>query len=204
VRRRRPLLFPLTIALAVIAAALVLTRSWWLPALGWALVRDEGPAKADIAVVLGGDLWGNRIKKGGDLVRQGYVPAALVSGPPGFYDQHESEPEIAYAVRQGYPRQYFIAFPDEARSTQDEAAMILPELRRRNVHRVLVVTSDYHSRRAGRIFRAAERTLGGGIEILMVATPDTEFHPDSWWRSRQGQKIAFMEWTKTLSSAIGF
>jgi uncharacterized SAM-binding protein YcdF (DUF218 family) len=204
VRRRRPLLFPLTIALAVIAAALVLIRSWWLPALGWALVRDEGPAKADIAVVLGGDLWGNRIKKGGDLVRQGYVPAALVSGPPGFYDQHESEPEIAYAVRQGYPRQYFIAFPDEARSTQDEAAMILPELRRRNVHRVLVVTSDYHSRRAGRIFRAAERTLGGGIEILMVATPDTEFHPDSWWRSRQGQKIAFMEWTKTLSSAIGF
>jgi uncharacterized SAM-binding protein YcdF (DUF218 family) len=204
VRRRRPLLFPLTIALVVIAAVLVLTRSWWLPALGWALVRDEGPAKADIAVVLGGDLWGNRIKKGGDLVRQGYVPAALVSGPPGFYDQHECEPEIAYAVRQGYPPQYFIAFPDEARSTQDEAAMILPELRRRDVHRVLVVTSDYHSRRAGRIFRAAERTLGGGIEIRMVATPDKEFQPDSWWRSRQGQKIAFMEWTKTLSSAIGF
>jgi uncharacterized SAM-binding protein YcdF (DUF218 family) len=77
-------------------------------------------------------------------------------------------------------------------------------LRRRNVHRVLLVTSDYHSRRAGRIFRAAERTLGGGIEIRMVATPDKEFQPDSWWRSRQGQKIAFMEWTKTLSSAIGF
>ena len=203
-RRRRPLLFPLTVALVVIAAALFLTRSWWLPALGWALVRDEGPAKADIAVVLGGDLWGNRIKKGGDLVRQGYVPAALVSGPPGFYDEHECEPEIAYAVRHGYPAQYFIAFPDEARSTQDEAAMILPELRRRNVHRVLLVTSDYHSGRAGRIFRAAERTLGGGIEIRMVATPDKEFHPDSWWRSRQGQKIAFMEWSKTLSSAIGF
>jgi uncharacterized SAM-binding protein YcdF (DUF218 family) len=188
----------------VIAAALVLTRSWWLPGLGWALVRDEVPAKADIAVVLGGDLWGNRIKKAGDLVRQGYVPAALVSGPPGFYDQHECEPEIAYAVRHGYPPQYFIAFPDEARSTQDEATMILPELRRRNVHRVLLVTSDYHSRRAGRIFRAAERSLGGGIEIRMVATPDKEFHPDSWWQSRQGRKIAFMEWSKTLSSAIGF
>ena len=131
--RRRRRLFPLTIALVAIAAALALTGSWWLPALGWALVRDEGPAKADLAVVLGGDFWGNRIKKGGELVRQGYVPAALVSGPPGVYGQHESEPEIAYAVRQGYPSEYFIAFPDEARSTQDEAAMILPELRRRNV-----------------------------------------------------------------------
>jgi uncharacterized SAM-binding protein YcdF (DUF218 family) len=204
VRRRRPLLFPLAIALVAIAATLALTSSWWLPALGWALVRDEGPAKADLAVVLAGDFWGNRIKRGGELVRQGYVPAALVSGPPGVYGQHESDLEIAYAVRQGYPSQYFIAFPDEARSTQDEAAMILPELQRRHAHRVLVVTSDYHSRRAARVFRAEERTLGGGIEIRMVATPDQEFHPDSWWRSRQGQKIAFMEWSKTLSSAIGF
>jgi uncharacterized SAM-binding protein YcdF (DUF218 family) len=204
VRRRRPLLVPFAIVLFAIAATLALTSSWWLPALGWALVRDEGPAKADLAVVLGGDFWGNRIVKGGELVRQGYVPAALVSGPPGVYGQHESDLEIAYAVRQGYPSQYFIAFPDEARSTQDEAVMILPELQRRHVRRVLVVTSDYHSRRAARVFRAEERTLGGGIEIRMVATPDQEFHPDSWWRSRQGQKIAFMEWSKTLSSAIGF
>ena len=203
-RSRRRLLFPLVIALVAIAATLALTSSWWLPALGWALVRDEGPAKADLAVVLGGDFWGNRIVKGGELVRQGYVPAALVSGPPGIYGQHESDLEIAYAVRQGYPPQYFIAFPDDARSTRDEAEMILPELGRRHVRRVLVVTSDYHSGRAGRIFRAEERTLGGGIEIHMVATPDQEFHPDSWWRSRQGQKIAFMEWSKTLSSAIGF
>jgi len=42
----------------MIAAVLFLIRSWWLPALGWALVRDDGAAKADIAVVLGGDLLG--------------------------------------------------------------------------------------------------------------------------------------------------
>jgi len=181
----------------------ILTADWWLPAIGWSLVRDDGPAKADIAVVLGGDPWGVRISKAGDLVRQGYVPAVLVSGPPGYYDQHECEPEIAWAVRHGYPQAWFIPFPDEARSTQDEARIFLPELQRRNVHRVLIVTTDYHSRRAARIFRATERQMGVAIDIRMITAPDREFHPATWWRDRQGQKTVFMEFTKALAGAIG-
>ena len=180
-----------------------LTSSWWLPALGWALVRDDGPAKADIAVVLGGDPWGVRISKAGDLVREGYAPVALVSGPPGFYDVHECEPEIAWAVRHGYSQAWFIPFPDEARSTQDEARILLPELQRRNVHRALIVTTDYHSRRAARIIRATEREMGIPIDIRMITAPDREFHPATWWRNRQGQKTVFMEWTKALAGAIG-
>ena len=202
-RRRRSLLLPVTIVFLLLAGLVFLTRSWWLPGIGWGLVLDQGPEKADLAVVLGGDLWGLRISKAGDLVRQGYVPEVLVSGPPGFYDQHECEPEIAFAVRRGYPAAWFIPFPDEARSTKDEAAMLLPELRRRQVRRVLLVTSDYHSRRAARIFRAAEHASGAGIEIRMVTSPDKEFRPATWWQTRQGRKIAFDEWTKTLAGAIG-
>jgi uncharacterized SAM-binding protein YcdF (DUF218 family) len=202
-RRRRPLLIPFIITAVVFLIVAVLTSSWWLPAFGWALVRDDGPAKADIAVVLGGDPWGVRISKAGDLVRQGYAPAVLVSGPPGFYDQHECEPEIAWAVRHGYPEAWFIPFPDEARSTQDEARILLPELQRRNVHRALFVTTDYHSRRAARIIRATEREMGVAIDIRMIAAPDREFHPATWWRNRQGQKTVFMEFTKALAGAIG-
>jgi len=182
---------------------LVLTNAWWLPLVGCALVRDDGPVHADIAVVLGGDTWGNRIVRAGELVRQGYVPAALVSGPPGFYDQHECEPEIAYAVRRGYPQQYFIPFPDEARSTLDEATIILPELRRRHLHHALIVTNDYHSRRALGTFRMVARKTGGGVDFRVVAVPDREFRAASWWRTRQGQKITFMEWSKTIAAAIG-
>lgn len=187
----------------VFCVSAILTRSWWLPVFGWALVRDDGPAKADIAVVLGGDPWGVRISKAGDLVRQGYVPVVLVSGPPGFYDQHECEPEIAWAVRHGYQQAWFICFSNEARSTQDEARIILPELQGRNVHRALVVTTDYHSRRAARVIHAAERKMGVGIDIRMVTAPDHDFHPATWWRNRESQKIAFTEWTKTLAEAIG-
>jgi uncharacterized SAM-binding protein YcdF (DUF218 family) len=200
-RHRRLLLIPFVVVAAVFLA--ILTSDWWLPAIGWSLVRDDGPAKADIAVVLGGDPWGVRISKAGDLVRQGYAPVVLVSGPPGYYDQHECEPEIAWAVRHGYPQAWFIPFPDEARSTQEEARILLPELQRRNVHRALFVTTDYHSRRAARIIRATERRMGVTIDIRMIAAPDREFHPATWWRDRQGQKIVFMEFTKALAGAIG-
>jgi uncharacterized SAM-binding protein YcdF (DUF218 family) len=200
-RSRRFLLFFAAILLvAGIAAA---SRDWWLRAIGSALIHDDGPAKAEIAVVLAGDYWGNRIVKGGQMVRLGYVPAVLVSGPSGFYGHYECEPAIAYAVRQGFPADWFIPAPNNARSTQEEAWAILPELHRRNMHSVLLVTSDYHTRRALRIFRRTERKMGGGMEIRAVAAPDEEFHPDSWWRSRQGQKVAFMEWTKTLAEGLG-
>ena len=190
-------------AVLLIVAIAVVSREWWLRAIGGALIHDDGPAKADFAVVLAGDYWGNRIVKGGELVRLGYVPVALVSGPSGFYGQYECEPAIAYAVRQGSKPEWFLPFPDSARSTQEEAWAILPELHRRNTHRMLLVTSDYHTRRALRIFRRTESAMGGRMEIRAVAAPDEEFHPDSWWRSRQGQKVAFTEWTKTLAEAVG-
>ncbi|PWU00702.1 MAG: hypothetical protein C5B51_24610 [Terriglobia bacterium] len=200
---RQPLFLKLTFGLAAAVVVLALSSNWWLAGIGWALVRDDGPVKADIAVVLGGDYKGSRILRAGELVRQGYVPAALISGPAGFYGQHECDLAIAFAERHGYPGDWFIPFPDNALSTRDEAAMILPVLHQRNVHRMLLVTSDYHSARAARIFRKTDRTLGGTIEIRMITSPDEHFRPGSWWRSRQGQKIAFDEWTKTVAAAIG-
>ncbi|HJT87637.1 MAG TPA: YdcF family protein [Bryobacteraceae bacterium] len=197
--------FPIRLLAAVVglAAVLYLTQTLWLPALGYALIRDDGPAKADLAVVLGGDYYGDRILKAGDLVKEGFVPAALVSGPAGFFGEHECDLAIEYAVHRGYPAKWFVAYPDDAHSTRDEARLILPDLKRRHVHRILLVTSDYHSARAERIFRATETRLGDGIEIRTVTVPDRFFHPGSWWRSREGQKVAFFEWMKTVSSAIG-
>jgi uncharacterized SAM-binding protein YcdF (DUF218 family) len=201
-QRRR---FPLKLILAILALAAVayLTRALWLGGLGWALVYDQGPAKADIAVVLGGDYWGHRILKAGELVRQGYVPAALVSGPPGFYGYRESELAIQYAVHHGYPAEYFIAMPVEALSTRDEASEVLVELRRRNVHSFLLVTSNFHSARATRVFRSLERGQADAPSFRTVASEHQFFRPDSWWRSREGCKVFFNEWVKTVANFLG-
>ena len=186
--------------LLVLAAAAFFTRALWLPALGAALVHDDGPEKADIAVVLAGDYYGHRLEKAAELVRAGYVPAALVSGPP-YYGTHECDIAIAFVVQKGYPGQWFIPFPNSALSTADEAREILSELERRKVHRFLLVTSDYHSARAGRVFRRAAQ--GSGIEMRIVAAPDEFFRIASWWRSREGQKTVFFEWSKTIATSIG-
>jgi uncharacterized SAM-binding protein YcdF (DUF218 family) len=200
---RLPLRIKGAIALGGVAALALLTHSIWLAWLGRALIRDDGPARADIAVVLAGDFSGNRIRAAAGLVRAGYVPAALISGPDGNYGLHECDLAISYAVRLGYPQEWFIPLPNSALSTRDEAAVILAELRRRGIRSFLLVTSDYHTARAARIYRSMERAAGGGPDFRMVAAPDVYFRADSWWRNREGQKIAFFEWTKTFATAAG-
>jgi uncharacterized SAM-binding protein YcdF (DUF218 family) len=202
-RRRFPWLAKLCLALAAFVLVAFLARSLWLPKIAYPLIRDDGPAQADIAVALAGDFFGHRLEKAAQLVKQGYVPAVLVSGPPGVYGRNESDLATEFIEREGYPPQWFIAFPDPARSTKDEARFVLQELRRRNVHSFLLVTSDFHSARAARIFVAAERAMGYQPQIRMVTAADEYFHADSWWRDREAQKTVFFEWSKTVATALG-
>jgi uncharacterized SAM-binding protein YcdF (DUF218 family) len=182
---------------------LIATRGWWLSQIGAFLIHNDGPAKAELAVVLAGDARGNRILKAAELVREGYVPAVLVSGPAGMYGQYECDLAIPFAVSKGYPREWFIRFPNTALSTKEEAEAILGELRRRDIHHFLLVTSDYHSGRADRIYRAAERAAGGGPDFRMVTAGDRYFDTGSWWHNREGMKIVFIEWSKTIATAMG-
>jgi len=203
VAQRRGRFLKFLIFLVVLLLAGYLTRTWWLTALGSALIRDDGPGKVDIIVVLAGDEFGHRIEKGGELVRQGYASQALVSGPAGYYGVNEADLAIPFAVRRGYPVEYFVAVRHQARSTREEAPVLLREMRRRGVHSYLLVTSDYHTARAARIFAAAERAMGYSPSMRVVAAPDEYFRADSWWRSREGEKVLLNEWTKTLAWDLG-
>lgn len=201
--RRRPPIAKLAIFLVGAILLALLSGSLWLPAVSRFLIHDDGPAKAEIAVVLGGDYYGRRILKAAELVRAGYVPAVLVSGPPGFYGSHESDLAVPFAGRHGYPEQWFIPFPNESLSTREEAGIMVAELRRRNVRSFLLVTSDYHTARAARLYRKAISATGGGLDMRVVAARDEFFRADSWWRERQSQKIVFFEWCKTVATAFG-
>ncbi len=189
----------LTLAfLALILLALVFHNAA-LGQLGLFLVKAQPPEKADIALVLAGDSDGNRILKGAQLVRSGFVPRVAVSGPSGIYGYHECDLAIPFAMKAGYPASYFLHLEHDARSTQEEAAATVRRLRGLGVHKILLVTSDYHTRRAGKIFRAAAPDL----QFVVVAAPTKDFTPDGWWHNRQGQKTAFIEWVKTLTEPFG-
>jgi len=201
---RRSPRYRFVLAAAVLLLAAFLARSLWLPVFGYALVRDDGPAKADIAVVLDGDPFGLRVLKAAEMVRQGYAPVALVSGSATHYGVNECDLAIPFAVHHGYPAQWFIPFPNlSSHSTRDEAMAILPELRRRGVHSFLLVTSDYHTARAARVYRSVERATGGGPAFRTIAAPDESFRPGAWWQNRESQKTFFLEWCKTLTGPFG-
>ena len=120
-----------------------------------------------------------------------------------MYNINEADAAIDWAVSKGYPRDWFIPLRHNALSTRTEATVIFDELKRRNAHSFLLVTSNYHTGRARRIFLSVERARGGGPEFRTVAAPDHFFRPADWWRSRESEKVVFMEWTKTLTGVFG-
>jgi uncharacterized SAM-binding protein YcdF (DUF218 family) len=196
-------LFRWLIAAILIALVAAFTSSLWLAAVGRYLVRAGPPAPADVIVVLAGDFSGNRILTAADLVRRGFAPKALVSGPSGAYGLHETDLAIPFAVHHGYPESYFIALPNDGRSTREEATDVLGALGKLRARRIDIVTSDYHTRRADNIYRALAPKFAPGLEIHMVAAPDLYFSPDGWWKNRDGRKTFLLEWMKTVATWFG-
>jgi uncharacterized SAM-binding protein YcdF (DUF218 family) len=187
----------LAVALGVVLV--LATYPIWLTALGGYLVHSDAPVPADMIVVLAGDFTGSRIFTAGGLVRQGFAGKALISGPAGVYGVYESDLAIALAVRNGYPASYFVAFPNDSKSTASESEVVIAELRRLHVHKIDLVTSNFHTRRAARIFRSQ----APDIEVHVVAAPDRYFTANGWWKEREGRKTFLMEWMKTVGSWLG-
>jgi len=145
---------------------------------------------------------GMRLETAARLVRLGFAPVVLISGAPAAYGANEADLAIPYIVRQGYPQSgsspCAIKPCPPARSASC-CCRIAPA----RVRSVILVTSDFHTARAARIFRAAERALGCRLEMRVVPAPDRYFHAGSWWRNREGRKTALNEWEKTIANAVG-
>ncbi len=187
------LLRAVLLGLAILLLVVFLFRVPILTSLARYLDQSGPPQSADAVFVLAGDATGNRILKGAELVREGFAPRVVVSGPEGNYGYYECDLAIPFAVRAGYPESYFVPFPNHALSTEDESIAAAVELHALGVHRVLLVTSLYHTRRAGRDFRAAAPDL----TFLVIAAPDKYFTPEGWWHNREARKTFLFEWLKT-------
>jgi len=195
--RPRSWVFPLLVLLALAIAAWFLRTYIWT-ALGSALVENDGPQKAPAIVVLGGDDHGTRIIKAAQLAQAGYAPYVLVSGPVSLLG-HESDDTIEYARREGFPDSLFRPLPNDTDSTRSEAKFIGTYLRAHGIHKILLVTSNFHTRRAARLMRHENP----GLQVDVVPAPDPFFTPNGWWKSRNGEKTFLIEWIKTVATWLG-
>jgi len=157
------------------------------------LVIDD-PQKSDAIVVLAGET-NTRPALGLELLRHGMAPR--------LYLDAESDEKIFDQPLTGIAQKYVNTLPEAnsitvcaitGRSTVAETADVGRCLQSLGAHRVLLVTSDYHTRRALTIF--AQR-LPQYQWSVAAARSSTQFGP-AWWTNRQWAKITFDEWEKLI------
>jgi uncharacterized SAM-binding protein YcdF (DUF218 family) len=170
-----------------------------LRGIGSLFENDGPPVSADIILVLAGDSNGNRILKGAELARQGFAPVVLASNGEAEYGRTESQLATEFAIQRGYSPGLFIVANWLAHSTVEEAHLAIATMRSRGVHKAIIVTTSWHTARAGRIYRRNAPDL----TFYMVGAIDPGWHNGDWWIDREGRKTFFLEGVKTIADFLG-
>lgn len=164
---------------------------WW--------IVDEPLERSGAIVVLGGDnVTGDRVRHAVELYRQGWAPRVVLSGMSYRSYFNEVEWMRQEAVNLGVPEDHLIIVPQRASSTLAEAQALQPVLAENGFWKIIVVTSNYHTRRSRLIFHALYRERG--TQVLMSAAPDYEFRPQRWWKDRDGRILFLWEVSAMIST----
>lgn len=178
----------LIVALAAIVLAVVLARD----AAYFLIV--QAPQKADVIVVLAGGGDDTRVNTGLQLLQEGWAPRLLMDVM--IYGRTFGHDNIDLAreyLERNAPGRAAVC-PIVVNSTFGEARHIEDCLRGTNVKSVLIVTTDYHTRRALEILRARMPEYQFSI---YGATEPIIFKP-TWWKSREWSKTTLAEWERYL------
>jgi uncharacterized SAM-binding protein YcdF (DUF218 family) len=207
---RRVLLAVRRLALAAILA-LISATAVFLPFAGRYLVREDPLARADAIFVLDGTR-AERWMEAVDLYKAGY--ASVIALSPGRTEDAEvilRARGIRYPTNASLARDAMvqmgvnasaIVLPDRSvDNTGQEAEMLRDLAAARGWRNVLVITSKYHSRRAGFAFR--REFHGSSIAVRMRITRYDVSDPAHWWRHRADVRYVLSELQKLIVYRVG-
>ncbi len=182
------LIRPVLIFLAVIAIVVGFARQ-----AGRFLVVGA-PEKSDAIVVLAGETT-VRPEYAVELLRQGFAPHVFLDAEMRFriYDTQLIDIAQNYANRLPEANRVSVC-PVYGLSTFGEVDDVARCLQAIAAHRVLIVTSDYHTRRALMIFR--HHLPQYHFSVAGAANPQQ--FSINWWTSREWAKVTFDEWQKMV------
>lgn len=183
---------------------LVILWCWRVPLLrsvGDHLVRQDPPTKAGAIYVLGGaalersiaaararrEDWSDR------LVFTGSVrPDALR-----LFGLQRTEGEMGQraAMLAGVP-EASTELLELGTSTMEEAYAVRAHATLRGYDTIMVITTEFHTRRVGNVFRQAFR--GSPVHIVVRAAPSARYNPARWWESEDGLLMVNNEYMKLL------
>jgi hypothetical protein len=158
------------------------------------LVVDE-PEKSDAILVLAGETY-NRPMLALDLLERGYAPRIVMDVPAAERIYQWTAPDLAQRWVQGLPQANSISIcPIHGLSTRDESHEAENCMGRAGgVQKVLIVTSDFHTRRARSVFQHEIP----GLEFNMAAAHNPAEFGVLWWRQREWAKTNLYEWMRLM------
>jgi uncharacterized SAM-binding protein YcdF (DUF218 family) len=154
----------------------------------------NSPQASDLIVVLAGET-NQRPALALDLLHRGYAPKILLDVPANttIYDRNIVQVAEEYVQHRPESAQISIC-PIRGLSTREESREVATCASRENVTRILIVTSDYHTRRALSIFRHEVH----GKSFSVAAAQDPAQFGVHWWTHRQWAKVCLDEWLRSL------
>lgn len=153
-------------------------------------------APADAIVAISGGDTSARTSEAVALFKQGWAKTLIVSGaaldPTGPSNAAVMRRE---AIAAGVPNDAILV--DElSQDTSGNALGVAQMARDNNLHTIIVVTSPYHQRRAGIVFKRAFNDIGN---VRNHPTPADKYWPAQWWLHPTSWYLAVTEMIKTVA-----
>jgi uncharacterized SAM-binding protein YcdF (DUF218 family) len=187
---------PRTIAATcLLVVAVLLGVVWLLLRAGPFLVLDN-PQKSNVIVILAGDEDDARLDRAVQLLYQGYADNIQIDANNRFKSFRKSQEQLAQeflAVAPPYLRGRMYVCGVPSTSTLLELRDIRKCLKDRGAHSVLLVTSDYHTRRSFDVARRVAPDFQWSVTAARTAVSN-----HNWWRARTATRNVFLEWQKFL------
>jgi uncharacterized SAM-binding protein YcdF (DUF218 family) len=177
----------------VLCAVLYFARGPILRFAGETWVVEDPLDRADAIIVLSDDnFYADRATHAADLYRHGMAPIVVTSGRrlrpyAGIAELMEHD-----LIERGVPKDKIVRISHNAENTREEAQALAQQALERKWRSVIVVTSNYHTRRARYIFL---HVFPAQTQVRVSGAQDGDFDPQHWWQSRKSLK----EFTRELA-----
>jgi len=154
----------------------------------------DAPRPSDVILVLAGEAF-QRPRRALELLGQGFARRIVLDVPTNGRIYEFTQLQLAEKYIHDLPQVGAVSIcPIDGLSTKDESKDAEKCLVREGGGRVLLVTSDFHTRRALSVFRREVP----GHEYSVAAARDEEQFGAKWWTHRQWAKTLVDEWLRLI------
>ena len=178
----------------LLALGVVAGLSAGLAAKAGSFLVVDAPRPSDVILVLAGET-DKRPERALELLAQGYGRRIVLDVPTNAKIYEFTQIQLAEKYVQDVPQVTSVSVcPIDGLSTKEESKDAEKCLAREGAKSVLIVTSDFHTRRALSVFR---REFPEN-EYSVAAARNAEQFGVRWWTHRQWAKIFVDEWLRFI------